>query len=255
MTAPAILAGIIFWVDPVLVHIIMAIAAYQADTAEAPFLGFLMTGKTGSGQMCTIEREWALLMFFQAEGRPAESLNGMAFGAVGRFAFLQEIPLVIISMAISATRECQGVGELPLVAVAAVNPLMLALQRKTGLLMVEAACAFYQSEGLLGMALLAVLPETSFVGIFMAVGAAFEGQATVLTEGFSVANTFLMAVRTFHIAVFAGQWEAGPLVIETRGWFESVLSVAGLAVVTQGSLVYVLVASCTGCGKPEVGGF
>lgn len=105
------------------------------------------------------------------------------------------------------------------------------------------------------MTLLAVLPESSFVGIFMAVGAALEGQVAIITEGFSVANAFLVAVRTFHIAVFAGQWEAGPLVIETRGWFESVLPVAGLAVGTQGSLVYVLVASCTGCGKPEVGGF
>lgn len=143
MTAPAILARIIFWVDPVPVHIIMAILAHHTDTAETPFLGFLVTGKAGGGQMRTIEREWALLMFFQAEGRPTETLHGMTFGAVGYFVFLHKITLMVIAVAIGTTRKCQRIGELPLVAVAAVNPLMLALQRKTGLLMVETAGTFH----------------------------------------------------------------------------------------------------------------
>lgn len=149
----------------------MTIIATKADVAESPAVFLLMTCKARGGYVGSFQLEFALIVLFNGIRETGESLYIMTDGTIRIYSVSDEIPFVIIDMAVEAIVMLQGIGEICLVAGFAVYSLMLSFKGIGSLAMVEMIHSLHRMKGFFTMAGAAILAELVVMYVLMTAGA------------------------------------------------------------------------------------
>lgn len=238
--------------EVIAMHIVVAIRARVANVPEGPVLPILhVAGETRSSLVRAVQREGGLLMLFDAEHAYTESIGEeVAFHTIGRGAVLGEHAFMEVLVTTIARVEHNGVGVRPLVALLAIHPDVLALQRVVREVVIEIVHGAQGGEALLLVALGTVGPELPFVRILVA-GCALVLQNTipVLEHRQRIAG-LLVALKAVRCLVLAQQLEMRRTVIESllpSEHIESLLRVALRAGTGEVRLVRIFMA------RPAIG--
>jgi hypothetical protein len=151
----------------------------------------------------------------------------MAILAVGCNPRFFQLSFVIILMAIRAKTRFQFCGQVLFMTGFALHRLMLAFKRIIGFVMVKRIQPGNLFEGILIMALFAILPEFVLMHILVAIGAVGKGNTRELLKFPAVLIRNLMAFRTVHRLVPAQQRVLCFLVIKTQYRLESIKIMTG----------------------------
>ena len=159
---------------------------------------------------------------------------------------------MIVLVTIHATTVRQGIREFPLVAVLAVHPLVLPFQGEIRFAMIEIIQALDTVEGFLTMTLLAILTETVFMRVFVAIIAVVVCHPGKFCEFCPVPHGLFMALGAVHFFMLALQGKRCFPVVEAWCRAELLKTMAITAIPVYGSLVVVGVAVGTfGCKAKE----
>jgi len=129
-----------------LVNIRMTVGTFQTDLPECPFVLLFVTGDAGGRQVSALQGKLPGIVLFEGKGRSLESGSGMAVAAVLRLRFPDELPFMVIGMAIRTPVVFDRVGHIGLVARLAGHGPVFVLQRKIGPGMVEVGDPFDRAE-------------------------------------------------------------------------------------------------------------
>ncbi len=102
MTGRTVSSGIKFWIDKTFVNVFMTIHANVANLPEAPFIRFLVTGKTRRCQVRTFKRERSIVMLSDGKGGLVVTLCAVAFRAIGDHIVNPELSFMEILMTVRA---------------------------------------------------------------------------------------------------------------------------------------------------------
>lgn len=176
----------------------------------------------------------------------------MARGALAGVGTFQELAVVRVLVAVGALGEFQRFFEIAIgMAGSALDRLMFAFERILGFGVIEILSQSLgdalPSQG--GVAGGAGLLETAVMRILMAVVAFAEGKTLVARLAIGAGCMTLFAL---HLLVLSGERIAGLGVIEgLRDVFPVVEIVAGLALLTEASLVEILMAGAARSGNAD----
>lgn len=115
----------------------MTFVAGVAQISKLPFVFFFMAFRTRRGHVCPFQWEISFVMPCDAEGRAFETFYRMTFVTITNFSVGQQLPFVIVIMAIGASVVCHGVRIRAGVACLTVQLAVFTFKRITCLTMVE----------------------------------------------------------------------------------------------------------------------
>ena len=126
-----------------------------------------------------------------------------------------------------------------------IHGLMLALERKIGLCVIEFWELIVRRKALLAMAFLAVGTELIVVRVLVAAVAVFEGNAFKALKISAISTFFRVTLEAIHGFVLARERECRFVVVKFCGGFELIIVVAFGAIVAQSGLVCIFMTSGT----------
>ena len=100
MAGPAILSGIIFFVQVLCMDILVAIITLDPDLPEFPAIGFPVAVKAGYGQVGSSQGKGCLLVAFNGIKGGGEPVLCVTLGAIGLPAIRKELLTVIVLVAV-----------------------------------------------------------------------------------------------------------------------------------------------------------
>ena len=146
----------------------MAIGTLLPQLSEYPFFSFQMTGKTGGGQVGTIQGKVGGSMILEGEQAPLESLDRVAISAIADGALPCKLAFMIVSMAGGTGIVWQRVREAFLVAIPAVHLLMFPQQSEFRQAVIETIQIIYPGKGFFAVAFGTGRSEFALVNILVA---------------------------------------------------------------------------------------
>jgi hypothetical protein len=204
----------------------MTIRASQTDLPELPPFGFLVAGKTRSGQVGSIQPECTGIVLLHRKTEFHEPVRTMTRRTIRSHGIFHKLALVIIGMAVCTAAVPERIGQVGLMARPAIDGQVPAFQFESRLVVIKFIHAFHQPEGFFVMALPAILPELVFVNIRVATGAVGIQNSLVCGEFLAVLDLRLVALYAFHRDMLSPERETGIAVIEAVRRFEPVEIVA-----------------------------
>lgn len=168
MTPNAAMVRIVFFWYLAVMDIGMTSGAFLSQIPEYPFFLLQMAGKTGCGQVSTIQRECRLCMVLHREQTALEAIHGMTVRTIANGPFPGKLAFMVIGMAGCAGVVGQGVRETLLVAIPAVYLLMFPQQGELRQAVIEIIQIIYPGKGFFAVAFGTGCSEFALVDILVA---------------------------------------------------------------------------------------
>lgn len=257
MAAGAILVGVIFFIDPALVYVVVAFDTSGAELHKLPFtIVVQMAGETGGSHVRAGERETCFFVLFKTEGAALKTVHGMAMAAIRAATVLDKLPFVKIGMAGCAILVCQGFRHAAAgMALAAIYALVHAFEGEFGSVVVKIFPGAFAAKARFVVAFGAVGPKLSAVHIVVTSSTGRGGQAQAVLKNPAGTKRQVVALSAIDLLVPAFEGEMGTAVIKVfvAGKYRPTLfGVATFAVAAQILVVWVAVAVGT-VGKGYAG--
>lgn len=272
-------------IAPVVLSMACRTALRNSEFCRSPLVGIAVAGSAGGRrigervserrgrQLTTVtlvagDREVGALqgevgrrVLFEAEGRGAESLDGVALLTSSFALTAGERAVVEVAVAIATGRELQGSGGRSVaVALGAGDRGMAALKREAGAAVIKGG-GVDDTPAVDRMTTGTRAGQTPLVGIAMAVGAERVGDRFVLAIlqlRARLVGEETVAFFAGYCGVAAGKRKAAPGVVEAGGRTPAGVGVTGGAVSAELSAVFIGVAGVAGTTETEestVGGY